>query len=138
MTFGERLKELRSKNKWSQDQLSELSGFSHQVISNYERDYRQPDFEGLITLSTLFNVTIDYLLKGDETEKIETFGSRLRELRKTNELTVKKLADNLKISPRMVTFLETNDREPNLEMIVKIAKLFKVTTDYLLGYEVEK
>lgn len=138
MTFGERLKELRSKHKWSQDQLSELSGFSHQVISNYERDYRQPDFEGLITLSTLFGVTIDYLLKGDGAEVVETFGMRIKKLRTNQKWTQEHLADQIGIDRVTLTHYESSYREPDFEKLIKIARIFKVTTDYLLGYEVEK
>ncbi len=41
----------------------------------------------------------------------------------------------LSVDQRTISNWETGIREPDYEMLVKIAKLFDVTTDYLLGVE---
>lgn len=46
----------------SQKEVAEKLGLSDAVLSNYERNLREPDFETLINLSKLFNVSTDYLL----------------------------------------------------------------------------
>ncbi|KAF1677632.1 transcriptional regulator [Bacillus sp. SKDU12] len=38
-------------------------------MSNYERDYRDPDTDTLLKLSNLYNVSTDYLLGKDEVSK---------------------------------------------------------------------
>ncbi|MDA1478048.1 helix-turn-helix domain-containing protein [Bacillus changyiensis] len=62
MTLGERLKNARKKLGLSQKQVAEKVNSTEKTISNYERNYRDPDTETLIKLSDLYNVTTDYLL----------------------------------------------------------------------------
>lgn len=61
-TFGSRVRSLRKRKKMSQKEVAEKLGLSDAVLSNYERNLREPDFETLINLSKLFNVSTDYLL----------------------------------------------------------------------------
>ncbi|QOR36293.1 helix-turn-helix transcriptional regulator [Clostridium sp. 'deep sea'] len=60
-------------------------------------------------------------------------GDRLRNLRKNISITQKDLAKILKISKGNISRYETGIREPDLDLLIKIADFFKVTTDYLLG-----
>lgn len=61
------------------------------------------------------------------------FGKRLRALRMKNEYTQQKMADTLHISLNSYQKYEQDERSPSYDMLVKIADLFKVPTDYLLG-----
>ncbi|WP_438838960.1 helix-turn-helix domain-containing protein [Streptococcus pluranimalium] len=61
------------------------------------------------------------------------FASRLKELRKKRGLTQRQIADELSINRVTYTNWEKGNREPSLENVVRLAKLFGVTTDYLLG-----
>lgn len=64
-----------------------------------------------------------------------TFAVRLRELREEKNMTQKAVAAVLCVSPRMVSFYESGDHFPRDESILfKLADLFEVSTDYLLGY----
>ena len=66
---GEYLKDLRVKNKYSQEKLGELLGLSRQSISKWEQGYAVPDTENLLKLSELYGISVDALLKcgeGDE------------------------------------------------------------------------
>ncbi|MBW1571425.1 helix-turn-helix transcriptional regulator, partial [Streptococcus sp. SPC0] len=51
----------------------------------------------------------------------------------TKSLTQTELASKLNISQKSYSNWETGKSEPNLENVVKLAKLFKTTTDFLLG-----
>ncbi|MCY7929790.1 helix-turn-helix domain-containing protein [Bacillus inaquosorum] len=62
MTLGQRLKICRKKTGWNQQQAAEKIGISKSVLSNYERDYRDPDTSTLKKISDVYNVTTDYLL----------------------------------------------------------------------------
>ncbi|MBU3810895.1 MAG: helix-turn-helix domain-containing protein [Candidatus Niameybacter stercoravium] len=63
-----------------------------------------------------------------------TFGERLRSLREENDVTQADIATLLNISARMVSFYE-NDKHflRDADSLIKLAKYFNVTTDYLLG-----
>lgn len=63
------------------------------------------------------------------------FGSILKELRLNAGLTQKQLADRLWLSKATVSYYEQSLRYPSPEVLVKIAKVFHVSTDYLLGIE---
>lgn len=62
-------------------------------------------------------------------------GEKLKILRKKNNLTQNELAEKLGVSTGAVGLWELNKREPDLEMLVKISEIFKVSTDYLIKDE---
>ncbi|MEK3882380.1 helix-turn-helix transcriptional regulator [Paenibacillus sp. PL2-23] len=62
MTLGARLKKARELKGWSQLYVSERSNISNTALSNYERNYREPDAETLNKLADLYEVKVDYLL----------------------------------------------------------------------------
>lgn len=64
------------------------------------------------------------------------FGEVLRSLRTDINMTQKELADQLSISPSTIGMYEQNRRVPDAEMLSKIALIFGVTVDYLLGNKV--
>lgn len=64
-----------------------------------------------------------------------TFQSRLRNLRKAKKLTQQEIADKLGITRQAYGYYENENskREPDIETIQKLAEIFDVSTDYLLG-----
>ena len=58
---------------------------------------------------------------------------RLYELRKMHNLTQKEIAQALGIHSVTYLHYEKGHHEPSLDSIVKIAKFYDVSTDYLLG-----
>ncbi|MBX0320138.1 helix-turn-helix domain-containing protein [Shouchella clausii] len=62
MNLGERIKSLREKEGLTQKQLAEKLELPHQNLSNYERNFRKPDYEALIKIAGHFEVSVDYLL----------------------------------------------------------------------------
>lgn len=62
MTFGERLKFLREKEKMYQSELADRLGLAPSTISMYERGDRDPDTSTLTKIAEIFNVSTDYLL----------------------------------------------------------------------------
>lgn len=57
----------------------------------------------------------------------------LKELRSKRNLSQIQVAEALGITLRTYQNYEYNQREPNIEMIKKLADFYGVTTDYLLG-----
>ena len=63
------------------------------------------------------------------------FGEIIRSFRTTNNMTQKELADKLSISPSTIGMYEQGRREPDLDTITKLADVFDISIDYLLGRE---
>lgn len=63
MILGEKIAQLRRKNGWSQEELADKMEVSRQAVSKWESSQTTPDLERILRLSSLFGVTIDYLLK---------------------------------------------------------------------------
>lgn len=65
------------------------------------------------------------------------FGQRLKELRESFNLTQSEFALSIGLekdnAAQTVSNWETSRREPNFNMLCKIADFFGVTTDYMLG-----
>lgn len=65
MEIGKHIKKLRADNKLSQDELAEKIYVSRQTISNWETNKSYPDIKSLLLVSSLFNISLDTLVKGD-------------------------------------------------------------------------
>lgn len=64
-----------------------------------------------------------------------TFDERLRQLMKENGFTQHKLAEAVDVSEPSIHSYYHGITTPRLDVLVAIAKVFDVTTDYLLGLE---
>lgn len=67
MTFDNKLKKLRKENGLSQEDLANQLGVSRQSVSKWENGQGFPETDKIIMMSSLFGVSIDYLLKEDGT-----------------------------------------------------------------------
>lgn len=61
------------------------------------------------------------------------FGDRLKTLRLQAGLTQKQLAERLGVTKSVISYYELLERSPSPDIIVKLAAIFHVSTDYLLG-----
>ncbi len=57
---------------------------------------------------------------------------RLKELRKSKQISQLKLALDLNTTQNTISRYETGEREPGISELIKIAKYFNVSVDYLL------
>lgn len=60
------------------------------------------------------------------------FNERLKKLREESGITQNALAEKLGITPQSLSYY-FNGREPNYDLLIKIADYFHVSVDYLLG-----
>lgn len=65
------------------------------------------------------------------------FAERLKQLRTEKNLKQSELAQVLSVDQRTISNWESEKNEPPLETIIKIAKFFEVSTDFLLGLSEE-
>lgn len=63
------------------------------------------------------------------------FFKRLYELRTDNDMTQQQVADYLMCNRQVYARYERGIREIPVSMLIKLAKLYKVSTDYLLELE---
>lgn len=66
------------------------------------------------------------------------FGEKLRNLRTSQKLTQQQLADRIGVAKSVVSYYESGDRYPSYDVLVKIARIFHTTTDYLLDVSKDK
>ena len=64
--------------------------------------------------------------------KNNEFGKILKSLRLQRGISQRKLGEDLGVVNQTVSFWETGSREPDLDMLVEIAKYFNVDVNYLL------
>jgi len=70
MNFANTLKNLREVNNVTQEQLAEYLQVTRPTIAGYETKSRQPDYERLQKIADYFQVSIDYLIRGMNEEKL--------------------------------------------------------------------
>lgn len=62
-----------------------------------------------------------------------TFAQRLKELRTGNKISQAKLAERLNMSQSGLSNWETGDNQPDTGSLLRLADIFEVTVDYLIG-----
>ena len=67
MTFAEKLKSIRKQVGMSQELLAEKIGVSRQAVTKWETGAGIPDIENMISISNLFNISIDELICNERT-----------------------------------------------------------------------
>ena len=64
---------------------------------------------------------------------LEQIGDRIRKVRYAHKLTQQQMADQLHITRSCLANYERGTRQPPLELLNDIARIFQVDLDYLLG-----
>lgn len=64
---------------------------------------------------------------------MSVFSERLKKERKKSGLTQEDVAKQLGITRSAYTYYETDKTQPSLETAAKLADIFKVSLDYLIG-----
>ncbi len=63
-TLGERIKNLRTQQNQTQDELAKLLCINRSTMANWETDRAQPDLDTLIKIAAHFEVSLDFLATG--------------------------------------------------------------------------
>ncbi|MDD5945106.1 MAG: helix-turn-helix transcriptional regulator [Clostridia bacterium] len=63
------------------------------------------------------------------------FRTNIKRLRQEKHMTQEELAKRVGVSKAMISAYETEIRYPSYDVLIKLASVFGVTTDYLLGLE---
>lgn len=93
MRLDEKIIYLRKKNGWSQEDLALKLDISRQSVSKWESGMSLPELDKIISMSKLFGVSTDYLLKDDidevnDKENIKSESEKENETTEKNEIAV--------------------------------------------------
>ena len=69
MNIGEKLYELRKEKNLSQEEVAEKLNVSRQTVSKWETNQTTPDFDKIIPLCELFEISTEELLTGKKKEE---------------------------------------------------------------------
>ena len=136
--IGRRIKELRTENGLTQQELAKILNVSSMSISFYENEQRKPDSEFIIACSRFFDVSTDYLLgktykrRIPREERFGAFSKRLKHVRELKGISQRQAAEDLNISPQNLSYYE-NDRDAGYGLLVRMARYYDVTVEYLIG-----
>lgn len=74
MSFGKRLRELRTERKLNQSDCADIFNLSSSAIGSYERNEREPAYAHLVAFADFYKVSLDYLLcRTDERLTVESY-----------------------------------------------------------------
>lgn len=94
LSFGNRLKFLRTEHNLTQSKLAEKITLSKANVSKYESDLLEPNLHTIAAIASLFNVSADYLLglsdKYPISENMQTLTDLISDL---NEEELKKVIE---------------------------------------------
>lgn len=136
--IGRRIKELRTENGLTQQELAKILNVSSMSISFYENEQRKPDSEFIIACSRFFDVSTDYLLgktykrRIPREERIGVFSKRLKRVRELKGISQRQAAEDLNISPQNLSYYE-NGRDAGYDLLIRMARYYNVTVEYLIG-----
>lgn len=141
--YPNRLADLRDEAELTQEELSKVIGGSRVNISDWETGKETPNINRVNLLANYFNVSLDYIfrLTNDKSVKDiencpidrQVVGKRLRSFRKSNNLTLKNLADELNTTPSTLCAYEAGKTLLLTSFALQICQRHKVSMDWLYG-----
>ena len=87
-TANQNLKYLRKLRGWTQEEFANRIGIKRSLVGAYEEERAQPNYEVLETVSDLFKVSIDDLLRRDLSETKGSYLARRRQLKRAADTNV--------------------------------------------------
>lgn len=69
MYISEKIKQIRNNEKLTQEQFAEKISVSRNAVAKWETNRGYPDIQNLITISEIFNISLDELIREDSKVK---------------------------------------------------------------------
>lgn len=132
MTIGQKIRECRKIKNLTQKKLADLSDVSIVSIQQYERAVRTPHIIQLKKIAAALDISVNDLLDNTVDVTNMPLGEKLRELRKSRELTQKKLSSMSGVAEITIRKYENGDRNAGIKQIQKIAESLNVSVNSLL------
>lgn len=139
--FAETLDALLFDHNFKPNTFAKAIDVPPSTITRLLKCERAPSLKTVVKIADYFNITADFLL-GLETESSATsfnpcppVGERIKQLTEQQGFTGYRFCKECKLSePRYYDWIN-NNHEPSINNIIKIAKFFNCSVDYVLGRE---
>lgn len=139
--IGKRLRKIRRENNYKQKDVAKLLNISYKTYSNYETESDTIPIDKLYKFCNIFNVRIDYIcsltnikyldIKIDKELDFKILGNLLKSTRTLNNDKQSDVSLFLDISRSNYSKYESGGVTPTLITLIKFAKHYKVSLDYL-------
>lgn len=137
-----KIKDLRDEYELSQVKTAKIMGVSKSTYARWETDEAIIPLQHLNKLCNYFDVSMDYItgLSKQKNYNItnrklnkELIGKRLKEFRKSKNLTQEKLAKEINTSHSTISGYEHGKNMILTAFAYQIAKKYKISLDWLCG-----
>ncbi len=112
-TVGERLKLIRTENRYSQTKIADMCGVTQATIGRYETGVAEPPIEKLLWYAEQFDVSLDYIFGRTNDPKGNLYNDKLSNIQKNiniNEFIElcfdPKTSANAKLKEMLIRLLE--------------------------------
>lgn len=130
----QRIRHLREDRDLTQARVAKMLDMSQTGYSKYETGENDIPTAVLIRLSEFYHVSTDYLLGlTDQLPGEPLFLARIRLLREEHDWTQQQVANRLHVHRRTYDAYEAGATDVPAEILIALARLYNVSTDYLLG-----
>ena len=139
--FAERLDELRFDRGLTGEQLAHALGVRKNLIYYYLNDKRQPSIKMLVKMADYFQCSTDFLLGLEEENTAKTFkicppfSEQLQFLLKHFQTNKYRLCKEVPITHSVIYAWQNGTSVPLLDHVLKLAKHFDCSVDFILGRE---
>ena len=142
-----RLKDIREENELKQFTVGKLLGVSRGTYSLWELEKDLIPIKRLNDFCNIFKCSIDYALgftnipnykNSKENININLSSTRLKALRKEHKHTQDYVAKKLSINRSLISKYESGHTIISTTFLIEYAKLYHISSDYLLGKIDEK
>ena len=139
--YNNNLKFCREELEMTQAELGFVFGVSRNTVSGWENAHDTMPFNKLIKFCNLYDFSLDFVCGfsrrnikyGKFKTNKEKIGKRLKELRKSLNLSQQTLSDECKFSQATYSTYETGKFLINTITIYTICKTYNISMDYLVG-----
>lgn len=137
--FVDTINDLLIEKGLMQLELAEKINVAPATISRYISGRQDPEIDIAIKIANYFNCTLDYLfgLEENNTEKKfrtrPEFKVRFKFLLEHFNMTIKEIQEKAGIAKTAMYYWRNGEREPSMDSIIKLAKCFKCSIDFVLG-----
>ncbi len=119
--LNEQLKLIRKKNKFTQQQISDLLEIERSTYASYETGRNRPDISLLSAFAKVFGITVDYIINIDPSKELSVFDSNLSIKKEQGETLVSELVKDEKEVLSMYRLCSDEDRE-KIKVVLKDLK----------------
>ena len=130
--IGNYLKFIRTEKGIEPEDIHKFTDIPPKEYLQYEEGKLPIDKDTLKNLSRILPIPRKYKQLADDPKK-STFANRLVQLRITNERSQAETAKLLEIAQTTYAGYETGKHEPDIKTLIKIADIYNVSLDYIIG-----